>query len=77
MPRQTRRQPRRRAQPEILPNDVRMVSVAPGASPGVRVTYQCDSLEQAMRVIQRTAAQHETFDANYNRETGELVLVIW
>ncbi len=57
------------------PVDVRMDGIQPGGSPSVRVTYQCESLEQALRQIAETMAIHSGCDVRWNPQTMELVLV--
>ncbi len=61
---------------EPMPTAFSMFGLQPGQEPGVRITYQCESLDDAMRLIRRAADVHTNVDAHYNRETGELVLVI-
>ncbi len=64
------------AGPDAYPTHVEFGGFKPGDVPTTRITYQCDSLEAAMRVIHRAAETHSTIDSTYDRETGVLVLVL-
>jgi hypothetical protein len=58
-----------------IPKSVVSHDINPGQTPTTQVTYQCDSLEDALREVHRVSETYENVDAEYKRETGELVLV--
>ncbi len=59
-----------------VPIDFQCLGLNPGEVPKVRVTYQCDDADDAMRETHRAVSTHGNVDAHYDRETRILVLEV-